>query len=367
MPKEVVVIGGGCVGTFLSAALLSCSTENVPNLTIVENNLDRFEEIRSFGVGYRIGSSDVEEHYIPPDKFSLKQSMSMLASAPDVVFIAIKSYQLTPEFYLNEVAPFLHERSKVVLVQNGYPQREILEVVGEKAVIFVVGASFKLGDDGRSAISNKSQIDLPYGSLMGLMNRVELEDSIGHLFIGSPRGIEVRYSDNIPADVLKKAQYACVGAYCAVEAFKSRHPRDIKFTFGNLMSSEREVVGDFTRAISTKEISQKEKNILDISDEIEMVAGFPLLSHPEMWERIKINSDIENSLVTDARSGRDMEIGVVDNLIILARARGLETPKLDDLSRALHLIEVDKWSLEDFNVRELKNIYPERPVAQSII
>jgi ketopantoate reductase len=354
--KKIVVIGGGNVGTFLAAAILNGS-ENY-DLTIVESNEKRREEISRLGIGYEIGiDGEAITTTIFPERFRTTNSMIEPA---DIVFVATKSHQLTSELYNTEIEPFLKENSKVVLVQNGYPTPEILEAIGSKAVIMVVNTGFSLDEEGSKAVTNKSLIDLPYGSLSQAISREELIEEIGAIFLGNPPGLQVRCDENIIEDVMKKAQYACIGAYCAVEAFKSRHPRDQKFTFGNLVSSEREELGSFTSALSARGNSQIETNISAIVQEVEMIAGFPLLSLTELQERRKVNINIENSLVTDARNGRKMESGIVDNLLELARTKDLETPTLSKLSRALEIIESDGWKLDPQNIREVETCYSSR-------
>lgn len=301
--KRIAVIGGGNVGTFLAAAILSGS-ENC-DLTIVENNERRCEEIGHLGVGYEAGSGITAiSATISSEKFRVTNSMTEDA---DVAFVAIKSYQLTPEIYQREIAPFLHENSKVVLVQNGYPNPEILASVGDKAVVLVVNAGFSLDERGEKSVTNKSQIDLPYGSLTNAISRTELEAEIGQLFAGNSHQLSARCDENIFEDVMKKAQYACIGAYCAVEAFLSCHPQDQKFTFDKLSSAGARVAEN-------------------IASEVRMIAGFELLSDEEIQTRLQENAKIENSLVTDARSGRDMELGIIDNICGLANGRGIRTP-----------------------------------------
>lgn len=337
--KKIAVIGSGNVGTFLSAAILNGS-ENC-DLTIVENNERRRAEIMQHGVVYEAGTGGAKiSATIPSERLRVANLMSEPA---DAVFIATKSYQLTPQFYHEQIAPFLHENSKVVLVQNGYPDPEILAAVGNKAVVMVVNAGFSLDEGATKTVTNKSQIDLPYGSPLNAISREELEATIGQLFLGNTSQISARCDENIFEDVMKKAQYACIGAYCAVEAFKSRHPHDQKFTFGNLSSA-------------TNSNGEVGGNALKIAHEIRMIAGSELLSDAEIQSRIATNSTIENSLVTDARSGRNMERGIVDNLRGLAKGRGIETAALDKLSRALEVIEQDRWALAEENIQKVEKI-----------
>ncbi len=335
--KKIAVIGSGNVGTFLSAAILNGS-ENC-DLTIVENNERRRAEIMQHGVVYEAGTGGAKiSATIPSERLLVAMS-----EKADAVFIATKSYQLTPQFYHEQIAPFLHENSKVVLVQNGYPDPEILAAVGDKAVVMVVNAGFSLDAQGAKTFTNKPQVDLPYGSPLKAISSEELEATIGQLFLGNPSQISARCDENIFEDVMKKAQYACIGAYCAVEAFKSRHPRDQKFTFGNLSSA-------------TNSNGEVGVNVLKIAHEIRMIEGSELLSEAEIQSRIATNSTIENSLVTDARSGRKMERGIVDNLRGLAKGRGIETAALDKLSRALEVIEQDRWALAEENILKVEKI-----------
>jgi len=122
-----------------------------------------------------------------------------------------------------------------------------------RAIILVINASFSLDEYGTKAVTNKSQFDLPYGSLFRNFSREDLEESVGKLFSGNNIDLRARYDDNIILNVMKKIQYAAIGAYCAVAAFKTLHPKDRKFTFGDLIHSEREDIGEFTRKLTTQE------------------------------------------------------------------------------------------------------------------
>jgi ketopantoate reductase len=238
----------------------------------------------------------------------------------------------------------LAENSKVVLVQNGYPNPEILQAIGEKAVIMVVNAGFSLDASGTKAVTNRSQIDLPYGSLSREVSGEELRSVVGDLFLGNSPELSVRFDENIIEDVLKKTQYACIGAYCVVEAFKNSHPENEKFKFGKLSQLE-----------ATN--SQIGINISDISAEVVEVAGFNLLSLQELRDRLKINENIESSIVADARSSSQMERGIVDNLLELGSQKNLSLPALNKLSQALQLIERTGWNLTEENIAEVKNLY----------
>ena len=109
--KKIAVIGSGNVGTFLAAAILNGS-ENC-DLTIIENNEERREQIKQHGVGYEAGSGEEKiTATISSEKFKVEDSIATNPEIADIVFTATKSYQLTPEFYRQEIAPFLHENSK---------------------------------------------------------------------------------------------------------------------------------------------------------------------------------------------------------------------------------------------------------------
>jgi hypothetical protein len=149
-------------------------------------------------------------------------------------------------------------------VQNGYPNSEILAAIGNKAVVMVVNAGFSLDKQGMKTVTNKSEIDLPYGSLSKTSSREKLQEEIGQLFLGNPPGLSARCDDNIIVDIMKKTQYACIGAYCAVEAFLSHHPRDQKFTFGNLVVCQKEEIGNSTSEVVASKNAVIEEKIFQI-------------------------------------------------------------------------------------------------------
>ena len=97
-------------------------------------------------------------------------------------------------------------------MQNGYPNSEILAAIGNKAVVMVVNAGFSLDKQGMKTVTNKSEIDLPYGSLSQASSREKLQEEIGQLFLGNPLGLSARCDDNIIVDIMKKTQYAAKGA-----------------------------------------------------------------------------------------------------------------------------------------------------------
>jgi ketopantoate reductase len=199
--KKITVIGGGNVGTFLAAAILNGSKNC--DLTIIENNEERREQIKQHGLGYEAGSGEEKiTATISSEKFKVEDSIATNPEIADIVFIATKSYQLTPEFYRQEIAPFLHENSKVVLVQNGYPNSEILTAIGNKDVLMVVNAGFSLDEQGAKTVTNKSEIDLPYGSLSKTSSREKLQEEIGQLFLGNPPRLSARCDDNIIVDII---------------------------------------------------------------------------------------------------------------------------------------------------------------------
>lgn len=354
----MLVVGCGNVGTFLSTSILQDT--NHCHLTILEQRQDRVEQVKQFGVGYQAGTGDNKiSAQISPAEFSIINSLTKLEHyQADIVFIATKSYQLTPEFYRAEIEPYLAEHSKIVLLQNGYPNPEILGAIGNKAVVMVVNAGFSLDANGQRTVTNKLEIDLPYGSLSSNASDQQSTKEIADLFLDNPPTIKVRYEEDIVLDVLKKTQYACIGAYCAVEAFKTHHPKDKKFTFGNLTAEQKDV-GRFTRSFIESRTKTTNQNISDIAKEVEMIAGVALLSPQELQDRIKINTNLENSLVTDARNGCQMELEIVDNLLILARERNLETPALNKLSKALGIIAEDRWDLKTENVKTMRKLYAE--------
>ncbi len=353
MPKKVAVIGIGNVGTFLSAVLLQ--SEECEELVAAEKDSLRIWQLEEFGFCYKISDADPVE--IKSNKARLVKSLHEINEKFDIIFLAIKSYDLTAEFYKRDVEPFINERTKIVLVQNGYPNPEILGAIERNAVVMVVNAGFILDENGVSK-TNKTIIDLPYGDLSKSLIQEDLEQTIGKLFAEDSSAIQVRFDSNIELDIMKKAQYACIGAYCAVEAFKRRASKDSKFTFGNLRETDIEDVGKFTKILRDKNSSAINQTISMIAQEIQSLSEIPLLSAYEIEERMLINANIENSLVTDARNGRRLERGIVDNLLLLSREKNLVSPALDSLSRALEIIEKDGWKLEKENVRDVRNLFP---------
>ncbi len=352
MLKKIAVIGIGNVGTFLSAVIIQ--SEECDELVAVEKDSWRIRQLEELGFCYKIADANPVE--IKSSKVRFATSLHEINERFDAIFLAVKSYDLTTEFYFRDVAPFLKENAKVVLVQNGYPSPEIVSAIGNKAVVMVVNAGFSLDENG-SAITNKTMIDLPYGDFAHQKNSAR---EVGNLFTNIDRQIQARFDSNIEIDIMKKAQYACIGAYCAVEAFKRRASKDRKFTFGNLSDSNIEEVGKFTKMLRDKDCSATNQRISAIAQEVQNLSEIPLLSESEIQERIAINSNIENSLVNDARNGRRLERGIVDNLLSLARNQRLELPTLENLSQALEIIESDGWRLEQSNIQAVNDLFSDQ-------
>ncbi len=338
MKKTIVIIGAGNVGTFLTSAILT-NEKTDKNLVVIENSPQRLATLQS-GIAHQI--KDLRSNTFFPHTSSSAQSFQLFTNTSqafadngvfDTVFITTKSYDLSAQFYKSEIEPFLREESKVVLLQNGWPNPELLKAIGSRAVIMVVNAGFSLSEDGVS-YTNKAVVDVPYGSLV-VSNQDEMEETIGKIL--AAENIQVRYNNQseLIEDIAKKTQYACIGALCAVEAFKKHHAKEQKFTFKNLVISEE---------------------IFLIAQEIREIFGAELLSNQELVERIKVNAEIENSLVSDARNGRKIELEIVENILALAQAKSVVTPSLDKLFSSLKIIASDQWQLIPDNVEAVKKI-----------
>jgi len=339
---KVAIIGAGNVGTFLTAAILSNATDST--LAIIDRNPERLRQLQKFGAHYQAGAEQVSA---PCDKCVFATSMAEAKFSPDIVFIATKSYDLTSEFFLKEVQPFLQKDAKIILVQNGCPNSEVVRAIGDNVAVMVVNAGFSLDFEGRVSITNKPEIDLPYGFLTG-GDAHELQSKISSLLVSGKGGLKVRHEPEINRDIWSKAQYACIGAYCAIEAFKHHHPRDKKFTFADLAATG------------------SEENIAQIAKEVGAVFGSDLLSREDLDSRRALNAKLENSLVTDARGGNQMERAIVDNILAIAAAKKIATPALLALSNALKIIEKDKWELKAENVAQVQEFFPPQACKPSV-